>query len=710
MNIQKGGVIILHGKTSEEAFNYFIEYSKVEIFDKSGNGGFIFKLTFPESEMWSSGIMSPYITGRGITLETPVQKLLLKICLIQPEIELKKNPNSYLMGKQIIKENNFNNEILTQIDIFNKSNIFLEPICPSIVFSVIKSIPEEINFFLDLLSSKSDNETIKKRILEIKNGILINNLRIGIIAMEFLDGFKTLDNSITRNEDQDDIDKITRTQNIYFMAMFEITRLYKLGYIHNDLHEQNILFNSSYPYFVTDPSSMFIGRAMIIDFGNTFPHSKTLTDIDNERLYTTTIIPSITTDKPIGERGVSLLWKNYDWLRNKKIIQSERYANTKLFKLFTMRQQEEVRIRLPSLTEYGNIYDDDHLIINKIINLFDKWVNLISHENTDEIIDEKILLFIDKMKNDFPESNFNYREVYSKEASIRKAKKFFMEYYGIYNFLLRPDIHISSIFSEEKNPKKQAPHSIKDAKIESLNEILKKYHIVNDKINYNKFYLILETILNARHYLHDKSYNDSDPSIINLMDKSIELFDCLTKQLMNPNESHNEQKERFVKAFIHVYSNSLYNQNRPKFLLLYTENSGDLNYIKNLIYFFFSDYYDKMTTYIDKKEGLFQFLKEQNIFLSETPSINEYENICKILTYTMDPSLTITYLDEPYLYEPSIETSSKKSSCLISGGKLKSKSKKNYKNKSKKLKTNYKYKYKKSNKIIKNYKKSNKKN
>jgi hypothetical protein len=146
------------------------------------------------------------------------------------------------------------------------------------------------------------------------------------------------------------------------------------------------------------------------------------TDIDNERLYTTTIIPSITTDKPIGERGVSLLWKNYDWLRNKKIIQSERYANTKLFKLFTMRQQEEVRIRLPSLTEYGNIYDDDHLIINKIINLFDKWVNLISHENTDEIIDEKILLFIDKMKNDFPESNFNYREVYSKEASIRKAK------------------------------------------------------------------------------------------------------------------------------------------------------------------------------------------------------------------------------------------------------------------------------------------------
>jgi hypothetical protein len=117
-----------------------------------------------------------------------------------------------------------------------------------------------------------------------------------------------------------------------------------------------------------------------------------------------------------------------------------------------------------------------------------------------------------------------------------------------------------------------------------------------------------------------------------------------------------------------------------------------------------------MTTYIDKKEGLFQFLKEQNIFLSETPSINEYENICKILTYTMDPSLTITYLDEPYLYEPSIETSSKKSSCLISGGKIKSKSKKNYKNKSKKLKTNYKYKYKKSNKIIKNYKKSNKKN
>jgi hypothetical protein len=88
------------------------------------------------------------------------------------------------------------------------------------------------------------------------------------------------------------------------LAVYELLRLYSIGYLHGDFSQTNIMINPTYNYTGTNS-----GRAMIIDFGMTFKHNEPDADILRilERMRDTRV-PFI---------GIApTQHKNYNWFIN----------------------------------------------------------------------------------------------------------------------------------------------------------------------------------------------------------------------------------------------------------------------------------------------------------------------------------------------------------------------------------------------------------
>jgi len=130
---------------------------------------------------------------------------------------------------------------------------------------------------------------------------------LGCIVMEFMDGFTTLYNYITYIENisfkdkgdggkfeqefikvfgQSELDTYKKNletmshlkayqisydkvyQKTKSLAAYELVRLKQIGFIHGDLHQNNIMYNPNYKYITNkDEDIEHKGRALIIDFG-----------------------------------------------------------------------------------------------------------------------------------------------------------------------------------------------------------------------------------------------------------------------------------------------------------------------------------------------------------------------------------------------------------------------------------------------------------
>ena len=160
-------------------------------------------------------------------------------------------------------EYDFWNEVNIQTHIYKETNDGLEPICPPIVYSEsldnTKSIEMLNNLFL-LPYDSSDHDMSDDPIFELYNRYKNDNtLKLGIIGMGFTEGYNSLFSMFRNN-----YPNITQ----YFdLAIYELLRLYLVGYIHGDISLANIMINTDYNYTGTNS-----GRAMIIDFGMTFDH------------------------------------------------------------------------------------------------------------------------------------------------------------------------------------------------------------------------------------------------------------------------------------------------------------------------------------------------------------------------------------------------------------------------------------------------------
>ena len=144
---------------------------------------------------------------------------------------------------------------------------------------------------------------------------------LGCIVMEFMDGYTTLSDYLNRCHDirlikdptikkkqfieafgQSEYDKYIKNfvalkpgeigidkafYEIYnkelekakSLAAYELVRLKQIGFIHDDLHDQNIMYNPNYKYITNDDKDVeHKGRALIIDFGESLINKEILED------------------------------------------------------------------------------------------------------------------------------------------------------------------------------------------------------------------------------------------------------------------------------------------------------------------------------------------------------------------------------------------------------------------------------------------------
>ena len=172
-------------------------------------------------------------------------------------------------------EDEFWHEVRIQNDIYKKSNENLEPICPPIVFSECLDHASSIAL-LEMLFDKYDKSDIPRNLLmdEPLNKIATmlhlpryHRIRIGIIGMGFTKGYQSL-YSVVHGKDA------AEKKPYLDLAIYELLRLYSIGYLHGDFSQENIMINPTYNYTGTNS-----GRAMIIDFGMSFKHNEPDLDV-----------------------------------------------------------------------------------------------------------------------------------------------------------------------------------------------------------------------------------------------------------------------------------------------------------------------------------------------------------------------------------------------------------------------------------------------
>ena len=301
--MQHGGITIdinesLGINSKEDAFRVFLMNSTFELLSTSSLNGIIIKATL------FGDIYSPYISIRSDSFGKRINSLIIKLVFVDgpetlsvPKIRQKPFPNT--------TSTEFSNEVGVQIDIFRESCLdgnALDAICPAIVnfFATPAGHPflkKFLNVIFNRISYENENATellyCIKAIYDVFKNEDNSSMKLGVIAMELADEYKPLNMfspSVEKTHPE-----YNNQKNLYFVyqsyALFELKRLHKLGYVHGDFHQDNILINPDTEYFTKhDGSPSVIGRAMIIDFDRTrgmdssrveFPEGLSIYELDN---------------------------------------------------------------------------------------------------------------------------------------------------------------------------------------------------------------------------------------------------------------------------------------------------------------------------------------------------------------------------------------------------------------------------------------------
>ncbi len=203
--------------------------------------------------------------------------------------------------------NDFLNEIRIQTDIYKKTNEKLEAVCPPIVYSNIVNNTEKSSRALNLLSvmikqmPNDENKEFLERMKRLYEGN--KDIKLGVIAMSFAENYDTLRNVL---QNTNNMGKIALYK---YLAVYELLRLYDIGYMHGDYHTQNILINTNYKY--NNIGEQIMGRALIIDYGLAFKNKHISDDIN--------ITPSVklhimAQEKQPQTSQNAYSWKSYKWL------------------------------------------------------------------------------------------------------------------------------------------------------------------------------------------------------------------------------------------------------------------------------------------------------------------------------------------------------------------------------------------------------------
>ena len=297
---------------SNSLFNNFLENSSSISYVASGTGGIGLEVINESNTDYT--ILS---TNNEVVVCTKIFIKLIPILNVEPiQKIIDYSPSSITINESVTVWSSSSTQFITEVNrqniIYKKSNSLLEPICPPIINAQIHD-NDNAEKIIDLLITIPDNniDSIKAELLSIlKQQLKPTGIQLGVIAMGFTTNYISLHNAI----------QTSPTDKIYYfkkLAVYELLRLYDLGYLHGDFSTANILINPDYIY--TEHNK---GRAMLIDFGATFPVPPTTNPdlsikdkidimLDTRVPYLNDIIPRTAYRK----RGVfGLSPNNWSWL------------------------------------------------------------------------------------------------------------------------------------------------------------------------------------------------------------------------------------------------------------------------------------------------------------------------------------------------------------------------------------------------------------
>jgi hypothetical protein len=239
---QKGGVLML--KNTETKDSIFNNIQKLFPFGSKSVGGYLFK----------GELVTPYVSlyGGAPDIILPTKDVLIKLVQIQNT-----NENiTHINDKEVIPAEKFNEEVMIQNDVFTKSfDSFLEPICPNIIYS-------------DIITSVSFPNCSNSNLI---TDIMVSPRNYGIIIMEIIQDATTVHSLFPScNSDNPDLNQNSISTNQILALknyLYQLLRLKKIGYTHNDAHLDNGLYIVNYDYI----GNM---RVFLIDFGRTFVNDK----------------------------------------------------------------------------------------------------------------------------------------------------------------------------------------------------------------------------------------------------------------------------------------------------------------------------------------------------------------------------------------------------------------------------------------------------
>ena len=336
--MQKGsGVYVNPNYTYASAFNYFISNSKCYILSSESKGGLIFRLLLNDD---ARNDRAPYITSSSNSINKIVEEIILKVIYISDDgvglvITSRSDPSVNHCDFNNTTLNDFKTEINNQINIYTNSlDQYLEPICPAILCAdILYSDMQNMQAVLNKLIENSLDDDCKFFLFslqQLKCDTKGNPFALGIVAMECMSSYITLNQYITDNGGEDS----ELSQNAKIMALYEICRLYSKKFIHGDLTQKNILIDPNYNYFngsiLADSSTGKNGRAILIDFGSSFKvggddEEVGYEEVGNDNQFDNPannqqqslydyVIPSIETDYKY-ELGTAHTHPPYQWLK-----------------------------------------------------------------------------------------------------------------------------------------------------------------------------------------------------------------------------------------------------------------------------------------------------------------------------------------------------------------------------------------------------------
>ena len=304
----KGGVILGTKPdgikyTQVEAFNFFMSNLKsVRVLTDQSISSIILVLYL------SDGLESPYILHRPnftnrYDTKTFVNSVLLKIMLNDRDIlpamrKSSKNtkilqsflpytpPNNWnlVRNKELNRLKDLTREVEIHTDIYKRSffsdeNLF-DPICPTIFFAsrLNEATTERLYEIIEPHLTEED-----KKIYGYGINFFLKHptyKSVSVICMEFFHGYDNIYNTLDKFSRSPSEHMASQRNICLTLTLYEIVKLWEMGYKHGDLHGGNILVNMDAEYVCNTTTMKPRGRAILIDFGRSEKHG-----VDYDSLY-----------------------------------------------------------------------------------------------------------------------------------------------------------------------------------------------------------------------------------------------------------------------------------------------------------------------------------------------------------------------------------------------------------------------------------------